>query len=82
MRDVQPDVVLQYVSHQAMDTDTASNRVQQHQDVGAFIAFGHGALNSLDLTPRRLIRGGNFCFSLEISDILSIMNIRVRGFSC
>jgi hypothetical protein len=43
MCNVQPDVILQDLRHQAVDA--AANRRQEHQDIGALVTLSHRALD-------------------------------------
>jgi hypothetical protein len=49
MHQVQLDVILQDLRHQAVDA--APNSRQQHQDVGTFVTLDYRALNSCNLSP-------------------------------
>jgi hypothetical protein len=67
MRDVQSDMILENLGHQAVHP--AANRRQQHQDVGALISFGDCPLHRADCPPSGFIRENSFCFSLEIPTV-------------
>lgn len=51
-RDVQTDMVFEYLGHQAVDP--SANVGQQHQDVRTIVAGGEGAFDGVDLPANPL----------------------------
>jgi len=74
MHDVQSDMILENLGHQAVHP--AANRRQQHQDVGALISFGDCPLHRADLSTRPLHSRKRSLFFFGNSDRLSFIFLR------
>jgi hypothetical protein len=74
MRDVQSDMILENLGHQAVHP--AANRRQQHQDIGALISFGDRPLHRADLSTQPLNSRKQFLFFFGNSDSLSFSFLR------